>query len=173
MSPRPLPRADTPLTYTEVGATKGALPAGYHHMRRRETVGRGEAAFAAAAEVVLTWGIQRGAGFTVEASAPRVAVGVVVQPSLGVGPLRVHAPCRVVYVVDEQQRKGFAYGTLPGHPEAGEEAFVVSLLDSGVVELEIVAFSRPATLWSRAGGPMNRIVQRFVTNRYVAAVRQP
>jgi uncharacterized protein (UPF0548 family) len=173
MSPRALPRADTRLTYAEVGATQGALPAGYHHLRRRESVGRGEAAFAAAAEVVMTWGVQRGAGFTVEASAPRASVGAVVRPSVGIGPMRVSAPCRVVYVVDEPHRKGFAYGTLPGHPETGEEAFVVSLLDDGAVEFEIVAFSRPATLWSRAGGPLNRLVQRVVTNRYVAAVRQP
>jgi uncharacterized protein (UPF0548 family) len=172
MSPRPLPRADTRLTYAEIGATKGALPPGYDHMRRRENVGRGEAAFAAAAEIVLTWGIQRGAGFHVEASSPRVSVGAVVRPSVGVGPLRIAAPCRVVYVVDEPRRKGFAYGTLPGHPERGEEAFVVSLLEDGAVELEIVAFSRPATLWARAGGPMNRVVQKFVTDRYIAAVRQ-
>jgi uncharacterized protein (UPF0548 family) len=30
-------------------------------------------------------------------------------------------PCRVVYVVDEPRRAGFAYGTLPGHPEIGGE----------------------------------------------------
>lgn len=173
MSPRPLPRADAPLTYREVGATKGSLPGGYHHMRRRETVGHGDAAFGAAAEIVMTWGVQRGAGFKVEASAERAAVGVVVRPGIGLGPLRVHAPCRVVYVVDEPRRRGFAYGTLAGHPESGEELFVVSLLDDGRVELEIVAFSRPATWWSRAGGPMNRITQRLVTDRYVAAVRQP
>ena len=39
------------------------------------------------------------------------------------GPVR--APCRVVYVVDEPDRRGFAYGTLPGHAESGEERFVV------------------------------------------------
>jgi uncharacterized protein (UPF0548 family) len=173
MSPRPLPSADTRLTYAEVGATRGPQPPRDHHNRRRERGGHGEAAFARAAETVLTWGIQRGAGFAVEATSPRVSVGAVVRPSVGIGPLRISAPCRVVYVVDEPRRKGFAYGTLPGHPERGEEAFVVSLLDDGAVELEIVAFSRPATLWSRAGGPMNRVVQKFVTDRYIAAVRQP
>ena len=35
------------------------------------------------------------------------------------GPVR--APCRVVYVVDEPDRRGFAYGTLPGHPEIDGE----------------------------------------------------
>ena len=36
----------------------------------------------------------------------------------------LQAPCRVVYVIDEPDIRGFAYGTLPGHPESGEERFV-------------------------------------------------
>ena len=30
----------------------------------------------------------------------------------------LRAPCRVVYVIDEPDVRGFAYGTLPGHPES-------------------------------------------------------
>lgn len=48
-----------------------------------------------------------------------------VLPGVGAGPLRLRAPCRVVYTVTESRRRGFAYGTLPGHPECGEEAFVI------------------------------------------------
>ncbi len=173
MSTRPLPGPDVPLTYSEVGATKDAvLPAGYHHLRRQEALGRGKEEFAAAADIVMRWGVQRGAGFRVEASAPRAAVGAVIRSSTGVGPLRVYVPCRVIYVVDEPTRRGFAYGTLRGHPESGEESFVVSLLADGAVQFDIVAFSRPATLWAKAGGPLNGILQRFVTDRYVKAVRQ-
>jgi uncharacterized protein (UPF0548 family) len=36
------------------------------------------------------------------------------------------APCRVIYVVDQADQFGFAYGTLPGHPETGEVAFMVA-----------------------------------------------
>jgi uncharacterized protein (UPF0548 family) len=32
----------------------------------------------------------------------------------------------VIYVVDQADQFGFAYGTLPGHPEMGEVAFTVS-----------------------------------------------
>jgi uncharacterized protein (UPF0548 family) len=46
--------------------------------------------------------------------------------SLGVAAIRLRAPCRIVYVIDEPDRRGFAYGTLPGHPERGEEAFIIS-----------------------------------------------
>ena len=36
--------------------------------------------------------------------------------------------CRIVYVVDESgpiSKFGFAYGTLPGHVESGEERFLI------------------------------------------------
>ena len=176
---RPLPGPEVPLTYAEVGATRdrdlpaGDLPAGYHHVRYRKVVGRGDAAFAAAAEKLMTWGMHRAVGMTVQASAPRVAEGVVVRLGIGVGPARLSVPCRVVYVVDTPARQGFGYGTLPGHPESGEQAFVVSLRPDGTVEASIVAFSRPALWWVRAGAPLGRQVQRLATARYAAALRQP
>ncbi len=39
--------------------------------------------------------------------------------------LWVTVACWVVYVVDEPERFGFAYGTLPHHVIEGEESFVV------------------------------------------------
>jgi uncharacterized protein (UPF0548 family) len=73
--------------------------------------------------------------------------------------------------VDEDRRRGFAYGTLPGHPERGEEAFVVRLTDVDEVRFRIRAFSRPASLLARAGGPLTRLAQQFATGRYVTAMR--
>ncbi|MCW2761725.1 MAG: hypothetical protein JWR85_1926 [Marmoricola sp.] len=82
----------------------------------------------------------------------------------------MNAPVRVVYRVDEERRKGFAYGTLPGHPESGEEAFVVELREDEQVTLTISAFSRPASRLARLGGPLTRIIQRWVTDRYLRAL---
>lgn len=48
---------------------------------------------------------------------------------IGAGILTPNAPCQVVYVLDEPDRQGFAYGTLPGQPESGEEAFVIERAD--------------------------------------------
>src|SRR5690606_5612943 len=61
----------------------------------------------------------------VDASAPRAAPGVTVVLGLGLGPLRLRAPCRIVWTREEDRCAGWAYGTLPGHPESGEESFVV------------------------------------------------
>ncbi|MGW0657881.1 DUF1990 family protein [Streptodolium elevatio] len=158
------------LTYSEVGATLAdEMPAGYHHVERRVRVGRGDADFAALAEGVMRWEIQRGAGLTVRAGADRAAVGVDITCGARVGPVRVPVPCRVVAVLDEPDRKGFAYGTLPGHPERGEEAFWAEKAADGEVWFVVRAFSRPGTWWSKLGAPFARLMQKQVTNRYMRA----
>lgn len=90
--------------------------------------------------------------------------------TIPVGFLRFHAPCRVIYVIDEPDRKGFAYGTLPGHPESGEEAFVVSQTDDGSVWLTIRAFSRPASGKWWAVYPLLWLAQTVFTRRYFRAL---
>jgi uncharacterized protein (UPF0548 family) len=69
----------------------------------------------------------------------------------------------VTYVLDEPRHRGFAYGRLPGHPERGEEAFALELHDDGAVTFTITAFSRPASLPAKAGGPLSRAVQARIT----------
>jgi uncharacterized protein (UPF0548 family) len=155
------------LTYPQVGATAGELPDGYHHVRKSAVIGNGRVRFDDAAAKVMRWGMLRGAGVRVEASSEVAAVGSEVL--VGFGPLR--APCRVVYVIDEDNRRGFAYGTLAGHPESGEELFAVRHdPGTGDVHAEVVAFSRHATWWSRLGGPVTSLAQRVVTARYLTAL---
>ena len=159
--------AGKPLTYTEVGATAGPMPSGYHHLHKSSAIGRGRDRFAEAAARGMRWGMLRGAGLRVEATAPVAAVGAEVLVHLG----PVVAPCRVVYVVDEPDRRGFAYGTLPGHAESGEELFLVRYDPAtDTVIAEVIAFSRHATWWSRLGSPVTSLVQRRVTDRYLCAL---
>jgi len=155
------------LTYSEVGATTGPLPAGYHHVRKSAVIGRGRHRFEEAAAAGMRWGMLRGAGVAVEATTDVAAVGSEVIVHLG----PVRAPCRVVYVVDEPDRRGFAYGTLPGHAETGEELFLVRY-DPGTddVHAEVAAFSRHATWWSRLASPVTSLIQRIVTERYLRAL---
>ena len=159
------------LTYGEVGCTRGdTLPSGYGTLRRTLDIGAGAERFEQAARVVLGWDMHRRAGVCVRASSQDVRQGAVARLRLGIGRLAVDAPVRVTYVVDEPNRKGFAYGTLPGHPESGEEAFIVELHDDGAATFTITAFSRPATLLARVGGPISRAIQSWITNRYLRAV---
>ena len=157
------------LTYDRPGATRDeALPAGYDHLDIEEPVGHGGEAFRRAADGLMTWRMHQRAGLRLVAlSAGRAAPGVVVR--LRIGPVRI--PCRVVYTVEEPDRVGFGYGTLPGHPESGEEAFMVRLTADGEVRGRVRAFSRPATLLPRLGGPLTPVVQRLAARRYLGALR--
>jgi uncharacterized protein (UPF0548 family) len=161
------------LTYPEQGATRdGELPAGYRHVQRRERLGDGEATFVRAAEALFGWQMHRGAGLAIINAPQRPEVGKVVVTRFGPPVLGPIAPCRIVYVVDEPRRRGYAYGTLPGHPESGEEAFIVEWASDDGVYLIIRAFSRPATLLAKLGGPLEILVQKIVTDRYVQALRR-
>jgi uncharacterized protein (UPF0548 family) len=163
--------ADAGLTYSEVGATVGDLPAGYHHIRRRVTIGRGQQVFVNAARDVAGWQVQLRAGLTVTASAPTAMPGAVAVLGLGASTLRLRAPCRVVYTVEESRRRGFAYGTLPGHPESGEEAFIVEHHDDDTVSFTITAFSKPSTVIARIAGPAGRLIQSRTTTRYLRSLQ--
>lgn len=172
-APDPVARLrDLALTYREVGATGHALPDGYSHLARDVEIGRGEPAFRAAGEALMTWEMFRGAGLHVAASEPRAAVGVNVVVTAGVGPVRVDAPCRVVHVVEQPDRLGFTYGTLRGHPVSGEESFSVLLEQDGRVRFVLIAFSRPASLLSRLAGPVGRAAQSMAADRYAASLRR-
>lgn len=161
-----------PLTYDEVGATLGDLPTGYHHLDETFVIGRGRLAFDDAAAALLSWGVQRGAGLRVAASSDRVELGSVALVRLGWGPFALRAPVRVVEVVEHPDACGFVYGTLAGHPESGEERFLVEIDTDERVTLRITAFSRPGSVLARSLGPVGRVVQRWVTRRYGRSLRR-
>jgi uncharacterized protein (UPF0548 family) len=159
---------ELPLTYPEVGATaSGTLPAGYGHLHVQTQIGTGRQRFERAADAVMRWGMQRGARLRVQASSEVAEVDTVVVVRMGFLP----APCRIVYVIDEPDIRGFAYGTLPGHPESGEERFVVRHDPAtSAVFAEVTSFSRPATWWSKAARPVVAVAQRVIARRYLRGV---
>ena len=158
------------LTYPEVGATAGALPVDYQHLQHRLLLGHGPEVLDRAETALLTWQAQSGAGLTVATDGPVEQGRTVV---LGLGrPLALVIPCRVVWTLHTEDRRGFAYGTLPGHPETGEECFVVEHAANGEVWLTITAFTRPGNLLVRSLGPVGPAIQRFFVRRYAAAIRR-
>ena len=159
------------LSYLERGATQGDMPAGYRHIRRQATLGKGLSRFQDASNLLLRWDMHRRAGIRVQPSQSSVADGSVAIHRLGIGRAAIQAPVRVVYVIDEPHRKGFAYGTLKGHPESGEESFVIDLHDEGTVTFTITAFSRPSWWITQATAPVGRAVQNWVTNRYLRSLQ--
>ncbi len=129
-------------------------------------LGEGEAVFDRAVAGLQTWEAHRGAGVHVHPADPP-ALGATVVQTIPLGPVTVLACCRVVAAVDEPERVGFSYGTLPLHPEQGEESFAVSLDPDGTVRFRVVAFSRFAHPLTRLGAPITRRVQRRTMHRYL------
>ncbi|MCD0453594.1 DUF1990 domain-containing protein [Actinocorallia sp. API 0066] len=157
------------FTYPEVGATaRSPLPDGYAHLYVRKEIGRGEAAYQRASEALMTFAMHRRIPVGVRASAPRAAEGVTVTVTLG-GVVR--APCEIVWTADGPRRTGWAYGTLPGHPESGEESFLVELHDDGAVTLTVTAFSRPAFAPLRPFQALVPPLQRLYALRCAAVLR--
>ena len=166
-----------PLTYTEVGASFDAeLPAGYHHVRAGTDLGTGDAVWERARAGISAWAAHRGAGMTVVPADAPIVEGTTVAVLTSRGPLHVLSACRIVRVVDEPDRFGFAYGTLPPHPEEGEEHFVVSRSaepsgNGAAVRFDVVAFSRHHDLFTKLGGPIPRRFQARATQQYLQGMR--
>ena len=91
---------------------------------------------------------------------------------LGVG-LGITFAVRVIYVVDEPHRRGFAYGTLAGHPERGEESWMVEIREDESVWMTVRAFSRPASRRWWAVYPILLLVQEYYTRRYLRSLSGP
>lgn len=161
------------FSYPDVGATRSPddLPVGYVHLRHRTRIGHGRDVFEAAGAAVTTWRMHRASGARVHADAVRAAPGVRLKVAIGAGPLEFGVPCEVVWTAYEEQRIGFAYGTLTGHPECGEESFVVDLRPDGSVWFTVTAFSRPARWYTRMAGPLVPVLQRWYARRLGRTLR--
>ncbi|PLS85676.1 MAG: DUF1990 domain-containing protein, partial [Actinobacteria bacterium] len=118
-----------PFSYGEVGSTRGEAPKGYVVDRYRVKLGEGEEAYERAKGALRSWR-QFGLGWvSLHPGGAPVEVGTtvaVLASHVGFWSLN---PARIIYVVEEGgdavERFGFAYGTLPGHAERGEERFLI------------------------------------------------
>lgn len=159
-------------TYAETAAAlSGKHPLGYRHDHHEVVLGRGAETFDRAVQGLQMWTTHRVPGIRVLPEGTEVRPGATVVVTIGTPLSAIAAPCRVIDIVDEPGRWGFAYGTLPGHPEEGEEAFIASISDDGTVAFAITAFSRPASSLMRISGPVARAVQRRVTLGYIRSMQ--
>lgn len=166
------------LTYLQIGLTRellrdgaesaAAWPVGYRRVFERIEVGHGVESFDRLSTGILDWEIQAGAGLRPR-SAGSAVLGARVVCGFGMGPVRLPVPCEVVWSEQGERFSGFGYGTLPGHPASGEEAFVAELDDVGRVWFSVLAFSRPRPGIYTLGAPVSRLMQGLVTRRYLAA----
>jgi uncharacterized protein (UPF0548 family) len=154
-----------PFSYSEVGATNAQIPTGYNIDHNRIQLGYGEPVFSRAVAAVRSWKMHD-IGW-VELCWPDAPI----EPGSTVGVLCRHFgfwschPAKIAYVIDEadeqSRRFGFGYGTLPAHDEQGEERFLLEWRrEDDSVWYDILAFSRPASIWGKLGYPLVRMLQR-------------
>jgi len=157
-------QAKLDLTYSAVGATAYMPPAGYVVDRTRVELGSGESVFHSAKTALQRWEQFR-LGW-VEPWPPQTPIQsgeVVAIMGWAIGAWWLNS-CRIIYTVDESgpiTKFGFAYGTLPGHVESGEERFLIEWDQAtDKVCYDILAFSRPNHFLTRLGYPLVRLTQR-------------
>jgi uncharacterized protein (UPF0548 family) len=149
------------FSYPHVGATRdSARPDGYVVDHNRQLLGSGQATFERAKQAVRQWKMFDVPGLKL------IRDDTPIEPGRNVALLASHlgfysvSSCRIVYVIDEPDRFGFAYGTLSQHAESGEERFTVEYHpDTDEVWYDIYAFSRSGHWMVRLGYPYARHLQ--------------
>jgi uncharacterized protein (UPF0548 family) len=162
---------DRTLTYAGVGLTlsdRWSAERGPQTYERSVRLGGGAERWAFATHEVMRWGVKRRSGFVIDAQT--AATGDRLWLVARWGPFAVREPVEVIGVVDEADRRGFAYGTLTGHPVSGEEAFLVERRPDGSVWLTLRSLTRPGKgLW-RMAFPLTLVAQRIYRRRYLRAL---
>ncbi len=149
-----------PFTYSEVGATNTTPPAGYTVDHSRIQLGQGEATYRLAVDALRSWRHFDLGWVTVVPRGVAIEVGATVAvKARAFGTWSLNA-CRVVYVINDSRRFGFAYGTLPDHVECGEERFLIEWLEDDSVWYDILAFSRPRHPLVKVSVPLARMLQK-------------
>jgi len=153
---------------TGTSADDQVLPTG--HLWTAQTLALARRDLDGAAADLFRWQPQLASGLRVRSSDLPLRVGTVVVLRLGVGPLALRIPCRVTDVVDEPDRVGFTYATLPGHPVSGVERFSVERGEDGTLRFTVAAVSALASVPARCLPGLARRVQVWMVGRYLAGL---
>jgi uncharacterized protein (UPF0548 family) len=160
-----------PFTYAEVGATNATPPSSYTVDHNRARLGDGEATYRRAVQGLKSWWQFDLGWVTVVPRDVVVEVGATVAvKARAFGTWSLNAS-RVVYVIDEPRRWGFAYGTLPDHVECGEERFLIEWLPDDSVWYDILAFSRPKHPLVKLSAPLARLLQKRFARESLAQMK--
>jgi uncharacterized protein (UPF0548 family) len=152
-------------SYPFAGGTANPQPQplpGWQIDHHRVLLGHGEAVFAAACHAIRHWKMFPRQMSQILWPTTRQEPGQVVAVLYRARPflLWMLFPARVVYRIEEVNRFGFAYGTLPEHPERGEERFLIEWNQSdNSIWYDLLAISRPGHWLARLGYPYARYEQ--------------
>jgi len=101
---------------------------------------------------------------------PLVSAGASVKLHGRIRGHRVGGEYRVIFVVEEKRRVGFALGTVGGAVVSGEESFMIEWRDNDEVWFTVRAFDRPTRLFGRMFPALIRRRRRALVHRYLRAI---
>ncbi|MHC2068846.1 DUF1990 family protein [Bremerella sp. T1] len=151
------------FSYCHQGKTATTPPDGFQVDHTRVKLGHGIEIFEAAKAALGNWRQFELGWVAARPSNTTIREGEVVCVIGKAAGLYWLNAARIVYVIDDPMntpRFGFAYGTLPGHMEAGEERFLIEMDDHGDVWYDILAFSKPKRWIVRLVHPYMRKLQK-------------
>ena len=160
------------LSYAPAGMTAlPEVPPGMQAMNDSVLLGYGPACFGRARTALMEWQTHRLTWLRLHADGPP-RVGQTVLLEAFFGPLTWVFGCRVVAVTDSPAVYAYTYGTLPGHPECGEERFQVDFHADQRVTFSLRAYSRPAGPLMRVVQPLATLAQRAGSKAYLRNMRR-
>ena len=184
----------TGLNYAAVGATATSQvlsypPTGFRASEFRHRIGSGARRFDVAGRSLMTWGVLRGAGVGVEDVAaasevsrglggplfledgtPWITPGMTATLLLVEKPIAVRAPVRVISIVDEPGRIGFAFGSCPGHPAQMEQLLLLEHDDDESVWLTMRSIWRASSLKWRVPAAAYSMADKHINRRFLTAL---
>ena len=160
------------FSYSPAELTRSSPPAGYSVDHNRIQLGSGAETFSAAVSAIQQWKMFDFGWVHLHSNQtpiePRATVAVVVN-HLGFWSINA---CRIVYVIDEDDRYGFAYGTLAEHAERGEERFMVERNRADdTVWYDLLAMSKPGPM-ARLAYPFTRKLQKRFAQQSMQAMKR-
>ena len=158
------------FTYREAGATNTTPPAGYTVDHNRLELGFGEDVYRRAIDALKNWKQFDLGWVTIVPRGVPLEVGATVAIKARAFGTWSLSASRVVYLIEEPRRFGFAYGTLPDHVECGEERFLIEWLPDDSVWYDILAFSKPRHPLVRMSAPLARMLQKRFARESLASV---
>ena len=147
-------------SYPQIGATAGNMPKGYDHDQNQILLGKGDHIYKNAKSAIVQWKMFPSNWTYIYPKNQEIEKGESVVVLFKLFGFWWFNACRIVYIINEENHFGFAYGTLKEHIESGEELFEVYKDEQEFIWYRIRAFSRPKRWFAKLGYPVARFHQR-------------
>lgn len=161
-----------PHTYQNIGATQEKHQKGFDNDTSVVYLGKGEIVWTNAKKALIEWKQFPSPWTKIFPVLTPIKKGETVAVLFKIFNIWWINSARIVYTIDNENKFGFAYGTLPGHLEKGEECFWIEKDESGSVYYHIKAFSKPAYWFVWLAYPLARIFQRRFVKESLSGMKK-